>query len=86
MTATRGDSKGSNRAEWHQRRVVEALEGLPWPGKGWSHKDDPRGSPASSSSGTAACSLPDRATAFYALVECVGVVDAARGGRGWPYL
>jgi len=70
-TATRGDSGGSNRAEWHQRRVVEALEGLPWPGKGWSCGDDPRGSPASSSSGKAARGLPGRATALYEFVECV---------------
>ena len=84
--STRGDSRSSNQAERHHRRVAEALEGLPWPGKGWSSRDDPRGSLASSSSWTAAGDLPGRATAFYALVECVGEVYGAQGGWGWPYL
>ena len=47
------------------------LEGSPWPGRGWSYRGDQRGSPASSSSGTAARGLPGRATASYSTVECV---------------
>ena len=65
---------------------MEALEGLPRLGRGWSYGDDPRGSPASSSSGTVARGLPGRATAIYEIVECVGVVDGARGGWGGLYL
>ena len=76
-TTNRGDSRGSNHAEQHHRRAAEALEGLPRPGRGWSCGDDPRGSPVSSSSGTAARGLPGRATAIYSIVECVGVVDGA---------
>ena len=30
--------------------------------------------------------LPGRATAIYEFVECVGVVDGARGGWGWLHL
>ena len=85
-TATRGDTRGSNRAERHHRGTAEALEGWPEPGRGWSRGDDPRGSPASSSSGTAARGLPGRAMAFYEIVECVGGVDDARGGWGGLYL
>ena len=81
MTANGGDSRGSNQAERHHRRVEEALEGLPRPGRGWSYRDDPRGSPVSSSSGTAACGLPGRATRFYAVVVCVGVERGA--WEGW---
>lgn len=79
-TATRGDTRGSNRAERHRRGTAEALEEWPGPGRGWSRGDDPRGSPVSSSSGTAARGVPGRATDFYEIVECVGGVDDARGG------
>ena len=78
--ANRGDSRGSNQAERHHRRVAEALEGLPRPGRGRSDGNDPRGSPASSSSGTTARGLPGWATVLYEVVECVGVEDGARGG------
>ena len=56
------------------------------PGRGWSYREDPRGSPLSPSSGTAARGLPDRATAIYKFVECVGVEDGARGGWGGLHL
>ena len=85
-TTTSGDTRGSNRAEWHHRGTVEALEGWPEPGRGWSCRDDLMGSPASSSSVTAACGLPGRATALYEVVECVGVEDGARGGWGGLHL
>ena len=70
-TASRGHSRGSKRARWPHRREAEALEGSPRPGRGWSYRDDQRGSPASSSSGTAARGLPDRATASYSIMGCV---------------
>ena len=57
-----------------------------WPGRGGSYRGDQRGSPASSSSGTAARGLPGRATASYLLVGCVGVLDGARGGWGRLHL
>ena len=85
-TASRGNSRGSRGTGWLHRREAEALEGSPLPGRGWSYRDDPRGSPASSSSGTAARGLPGRATAIYEFVECVGVVDGARGGWVWLHL
>ena len=78
--------QGSRGTGWLHQREAEALEGSPWPGRGWSYRDDPRGSPASSSSGTVARGLPGRATAIYTLVECVGVEDGARGGWGGLYL
>ena len=56
---------------WLHRREAEALEGSPRPGRGWSYRGDQRGSPASSSSGTAARGLPGRATASYSIVGCV---------------
>ena len=86
MTATRGGTSGSNRAGRHHRSMAEALEVWLKPGRGWSCGDDPRGSPASSSSGTAARDLPGRAMAFYWLVECVSGVDDAREGWGGLYL
>ena len=55
-------------------------------GGGWSYRGNQRGSPASSSSGTAARGLPGRATVSYALVGYVGVVDGARGGWGRLHL
>ena len=79
-TVNCGDSRGSKWTERLHRRVAEALEGSPKPGTGWSYHGDPRGSPASLSSGTAAHGLPSQATAIYTFVECVGVEDGARGG------
>ena len=86
MTANGGDSRGSNQAERHHRRVAEALEVLPRTGRDWSYGDNSRGSPTSSSSGTAARGLPGRAMTSYAIVGCVGVVDDARGGWGQLHL
>ena len=78
--------QGSKWTERLHRRVAEALEGSPRPGRGWSYCDDPRGSPASPSSGTTARGLPGRVTNSYEVVECVGVEDDARGGWGWFHL
>src|SRR4051812_40599010 len=70
-TANGGHSRGSKRVRRPHRREAEALEGSPKPRRGWSYRGDQRGSPASSSSGTAPRGLLGRATASYAIVECV---------------
>ena len=69
-----GDQRSLQRlqaGEMASPEEAEALEGSPRPGRGWSYRDDTRGSPASSSSGTAARGLPGRATAFYEIMEGV---------------
>ena len=87
-SCSRAKAEQGGRRSWGRRRTeavpgapsgrdgltgeAEALERSPRPRRGWSCRDDQRGSPASSSSRTAARGLPGRATASYSLVGCVG--------------
>ena len=84
--AARGGSRGSNRAERPHRRVVEALAGSPWPGRGWSCRDDPKGIADELELRDGSPRPAQPGCGFYKFVEGVGVVAGAPRGWGWQHL